>query len=48
MLRSLDSLNIEISKEVVRDEVDKKVKEGIITENDGKTMIEAVEKTIRG
>lgn len=46
MLRSLDSLNIEISKEVVRGEVDKKVKEGIISENDGKAIKEATEKLI--
>ena len=43
MLRSLDGLNAEISKEVVRDDVDKKVKEGIISENDGKAIKETAE-----
>ena len=47
MLRSLDGLNAEISKEVVRDDVDKKVKEGIISENDGKAIKEAAEKLIK-
>ena len=41
--RSLDSLNAEITKEILRDNIDKMVNEGIISENAGKEIIEAVE-----
>lgn len=44
MLMSLDRLNAEISKEALIEEVNKKVKEGTISENDGKAIIEAAEK----